>query len=208
MGVENFITFLFTAFIFIATPGLDTIFVLNKSITQGKKSGIRATLGINTGILVHTIFAALGLSVLLSKTNYAFTTIKYAGFIYLLFLGITKLKNSNKALKLEEHKKPKKQKSDFWSGFITNTLNPKVALFILAFFPQFINPTQIKNPLPFIILGTTFAILGTIWYVALTFFASSFTQKINNNPNFNLWLNRLSGIAFILMGISIVLANN
>ncbi|EWH10953.1 lysine exporter protein (lyse/ygga) [Cellulophaga geojensis KL-A] len=208
MGVENFITFLLTALIFIVTPGIDTVFVLNKSISQGKKSGIHATLGINTGILVHTVFAALGLSVLLSKSDYAFTAIKYTGFVYLLFLGITKLKSSNKTLKIKECNKPKKQKSDFWSGFLTNTLNPKVALFILAFFPQFINPAQIKNPIPFILLGATFAIIGTLWYIGLTFFASSFTQKINNNPSFNLWLNRLSGVVFILMGISIVLAIN
>ncbi|MCL5246921.1 LysE family translocator [Cellulophaga sp. 20_2_10] len=205
MGIENFITFLFTAFIFIITPGIDTVFVLNKSIVQGKKSGIYATLGINTGILAHTLFAALGLSVLLSKSEHAFTTIKYAGFIYLIILGISKLKNSKKTVKFKESKEPKKGKNDFWSGFFTNTLNPKVALFVLAFFPQFINPTEIKNPIPFIVLGISFAVMGTLWYIALTFFASSFTQKINNNPNFNLWLNRLSGVAFILMGISIVL---
>tara|TARA_R110002049_G_scaffold243472_2_gene417209 strand:- start:358 stop:714 length:357 start_codon:yes stop_codon:yes gene_type:complete len=92
-------------------------------------------------------------------------------------------------------------KNDFWSGFITNTLNPKVALFILAFFPQFINPTQIENPIPFFILGLTFAIMGVFWYSGLTVFASFFSDKIKNNPNSGILLNRVSGIVFILMAI-------
>lgn len=206
MGIENFITFMLTALVFVMTPGIDTVFVLNKSIGQGRKSGIKATLGINTGVLAHTVFAALGLSVLLSKSDVAFTIIKYVGFIYLIYLGYLKLKNNKNVLNIaHEVAQDKKVKSDFWSGFLTNTLNPKVALFFLAFFPQFITPNQIENPIPFILLGFTFAVIGTVWYLGLTFFATTFTQKIKSNPNFNIYLNKFSGIVFILMGIKIVL---
>ncbi|MDW5290706.1 LysE family translocator [Formosa sp. PL04] len=206
MGIQNFITFILTALVFVMTPGIDTVFVLNKSIGQGRKSGVYASLGINTGVLAHTFFAALGLTVLLSKSAMALIILKYVGFFYLMYIGVSKLKNSNAVLAvIAEPNTAKKGKSDFWSGFFTNILNPKVALFFLAFFPQFINPTHIENPIPFILLGLTFALLGTVWYIGLTYFASNFTEKINSNPNFNVWLNRLSGFAFILMGITIVL---
>ncbi|WP_158837716.1 LysE family translocator [Polaribacter sp. L3A8] len=206
MGIENFITFMLTALVFVMTPGIDTVFVLNKSIVQGRKSGVQAAFGINTGVLAHTVFAALGLSVLLSKSDVAFTAIKYIGFVYLIYLGFLKLKNNKEVLNITNNtSKNKKVKSDFWSGFLTNTLNPKVALFFLAFFPQFIAPDQIENPVPFILLGITFALIGTVWYLGLTFFATTFTDKIKNNPNFNRYLNKISGIVFILMGIKIIL---
>ncbi|PQJ73091.1 LysE family translocator [Polaribacter butkevichii] len=206
MGIENFITFMFTALIFVMTPGIDTVFVLNKSILQGRKSGVQAAFGINTGVLAHTVFAALGLSVLLSKSDVAFAAIKYIGFIYLIYLGCLKLKNNKEVLNItKDATQNKKVKSDFWSGFLTNTLNPKVALFFLAFFPQFIAPDQIENPVPFILLGITFALIGTVWYVGLTFFATTFTDKIKNNPSFSIYLNKVSGIVFILMGLKIIL---
>ncbi|ADV49855.1 LysE family translocator [Cellulophaga sp. E16_2] len=207
MGIENFVTFMLTALIFMMTPGIDTVFVLNTSIGQGRKSGIYATLGINTGVLTHTLFAALGLSVLLSKSVMAFSIIKYVGALYLIYLGISKLKSTKNILPItEDNRQPKKVKSDFWSGFLTNTLNPKVALFVLAFFPQFITPSQLENPIPFILLGLTFAFIGTIWYLGLTFFASTFSHKIKTNPSFSIWSNKLSGFVFILMGIKIALS--
>lgn len=202
MGVINFTTFIVTALLFIITPGIDTVFVLNKSINNGKKSGIQASFGINTGILVHTAFAALGISVLISKSVIALIALKYIGALYLIYLGILSIKSKTELLsKPKENDQVKVAKSDFWSGFMTNTLNPKVALFFLAFFPQFINPTQIENPVPFFILGITYAVMGIIWYSGLTFFASSFSNKIKNNPKSGIWMNRVSGTVFILMGI-------
>jgi len=206
MGIENFFSFFITAMFYTMTPGMDTVYVLNKSIGQGRKSGIYATLGINTGVLTHTLFAALGLSVLLSKSEYGFTIIKFAGAIYLIYLGFVKFRNREDFLPNEtKNKVHKDKKNDFWSGFLTNTLNPKVALFFLAFFPQFINPNQIENPKPFIALGITYALIGVLWYLLLTIFASAFSQKFKNNPSVGLWLNKLSGIVFIIIGIKIAL---
>lgn len=204
MGIENFITFMLTALIFVMTPGIDTIFVLNKSIGQGIKSGVYASLGVNTGVLLHTFFAALGLTVLLSRSVLAFTVIKYVGFVYLVYLGISKLKNSKTVIGINTKNVPqKKGQNDFWSGFLTNSLNPKVALFFLAFFPQFIKTSEIENPLPFVLLGLTYALIGVIWYVILTLFASRFSTSIKNNPKAGLWINRASGLIFILMGLQI-----
>ena len=204
LGIENFMTFMVTALFFIMTPGIDTVFVLNKSIGQGRKSGIVSAMGINTGILTHTFLSAIGLTVLIAKSAIAFMVIKYIGAAYLVYIGVKKYMDTS-ALFTEQTVSEAKNssKNDFWSGFFTNSLNPKVALFFLAFFPQFITPSKLEDPVPFVLLGITFAIIGVIWYVTLTMFASTFSTKIKGNPNSGIWLNRVSGFVFVLMGLQI-----
>tara|TARA_B100001059_G_scaffold229599_2_gene262415 strand:- start:1390 stop:1986 length:597 start_codon:yes stop_codon:yes gene_type:complete len=193
-----------TALFFIMTPGIDTVFVLNKSIGQGRKSGIVSAMGINTGILTHTFLSAIGLTVLIAKSAIAFMVIKYIGAAYLVYIGVKKYMDTS-ALFTENttSEANKSSKNDFWSGFFTNSLNPKVALFFLAFFPQFITPSKLEDPVPFVLLGVTFAIIGVIWYVILTLFASTFSTKIKGNPNSGIWLNKISGFVFVLMGLQI-----
>ena len=207
MGIEHFITFALTALFFIMTPGMDTLFILNKSIGKGKKSGIHATLGVNSGVLVHTALGALGLSLIIAQSTSAFTIIKFAGAAYIIYMGIIQLKSkANFIPTYQPNQKQSSVKSDFWSGFFTNTLNPKVALFFLAFFPQFIDPIQIKNPVPFILLGLTYAAIGIVWYLTLALFAGSFSQKIIAKPKVGMWIGKLSGVIFLLMGVTIALA--
>ncbi len=204
MGVENLIAFMITALFFIMTPGIDTVFVLNKSIGQGRKSGIYATLGINAGVLVHAFFAALGLSVLIAKSAFTLSLIKFLGGAYLIYLGFLKMKDKKDFFSTDI--KNENSKNDFWAGFITNTLNPKVALFFLAFFPQFIEANKLNNPIPFLFLGITYALIGIVWFLILTIFASVFSQKLKRNPKSGYWLNKLSGLVFIIMGIKIALS--
>lgn len=204
MGIENLMTFMVTTLFFVMTPGMDTIFVLNKAIDQGRKSGIYATLGINTGVLLHTLFGALGLSVLLAKSDYAFALVKYIGAFYLIYLGFLKLINQKSFFPKKTNTIKRGSKNDFWSGFFTNTLNPKVALFFVAFFPQFIRSEQLNNPLPFIFLGGIYALMGMVWLLILTLFASAFKQQLKDHPTAGVWLNKLSGMVFILMGLKII----
>lgn len=207
IGIENFLTFVIAATIFVLTPGLDTIFILNKSIAQGKRAGIYATMGINTGVLVHTVFAALGLSLIVARSVLAFAVLKYFGAAYLFYLGVSKLISKESIFDVQALKKDNKTgKQNFISGVINNVLNPKVALFVLAFFPQFIKREYISSPAPFIFLGTTYAILGLTWLLILTLFASAFSKKLSNNKRANTWINRLSGITFILMGVKVALS--
>ncbi|TRZ43524.1 LysE family translocator [Robertkochia solimangrovi] len=206
MGIENLMTFMITSFLFIMTPGIDTVFVLNKSIGQGRKSGIYATLGINSGVLTHTFLAAIGLSVLIAKSDFVVTLIKFLGSGYLIYLGFLKLKNKKDLFQPDHKKEIDNSKNDFWSGFLTNTLNPKVALFFLAFFPQFIQADQLENPIPFIVLGITYAIIGIMWFLILTVFASVFRQKLQDSPKSGVWINALSGLVFIILGIKIVMS--
>ncbi|MEH0152568.1 LysE family translocator [Limibacter armeniacum] len=209
MGIDNFATFIVTTVFFILTPGIDTLFVLNKAITQGKASGIYATLGINAGVMVHTLFAVFGLSIIVARSALVFTFVKYVGALYLLYLGVIKLYSYNGSPILDKGRQDNKRgKDNFIAGFVTNVLNPKVALFFLAFFPQFINPSQIKNPTPFIILGITYAIMGTIWFLILTMFAGMFSKKFRENPKAFMWLNKSSGVVFILMALKVAFTKN
>lgn len=205
MGIENFYTFAISTLFFIMTPGIDTVFVLNKSIAEGEKPGIYASLGVNSGILIHTLIGALGLSILISNSPLALTAIKYCGAVYLIYTGVITLVRRRKKLTLSIENQTKRNKpNSYWSGLITNTLNPKVALLFLAFFPQFIAPSHIQNPLPFVILGLSYAVMGTLWYVLLTLLASRCSEKLKTNKNTVLYLNTISGVVFIAMGLLIV----
>jgi RhtB (resistance to homoserine/threonine) family protein len=201
MGIENLWTFILTALIFIMTPGMDTVFILNTALSQGKKAGFYASLGINTGILVHTLFAALGLSLLIAKSVTAFLTIKYLGALYLVYLGISKMREKGSSFDFEAVVETKSAQKNFTSGIITNVLNPKVALFFISFFPQFIHINALNNPQPYLILGVLYAFMGVIWFSFLSIFASFISVKLGNSSKTGSWVNTLSGLVFILMGL-------
>jgi len=203
MGIINYATFIVASFLFIISPGIDTVFILNKSIALGRKSGIYATLGITTGVLVHTTLAAFGLSLILAQSAMAFSMIKYAGAAYLIGMGITKLFDGGNMIKQDGQTPLVSIHKTYVSAVFTNVLNPKVAIFFLAFFPQFIQPTYIHNARPFIFLGITYAVMGLLWLLILTFFAGSFSVKLKNSPFIGSWLNKFSAIAFVLMGIKV-----
>ena len=206
-GVENFSLYLISAILFVLTPGIDTIFILNKSLTKGKKSGFYSSLGICSGILVHTTFAALGLSIILAQSAIAFSLIKYLGAAYLIYIGLKALFSKKETLNFKEQSlETESVWASFRSGVITNVFNPKVALFFLSFFPQFISKTNTDSALPFFILGFTYAGLGIIWCFILAYFSSLFSSKLKTNEKFNFWLNKTSSAIYILMGLKIAMA--
>lgn len=205
IGIENLSLFIVSTVIFITTPGIDTIFLLNKSLSEGRKSGFYALLGVLGGTMVHTLFAALGISVIIAKSVVVFSIIKYLGAAYLIFLGIKALYSKNK-LSIQIKEEYGSNWSNFRMGLFTNILNPKVALFFLSFFPQFINVSGGKSPsLSFLTLGLICAFIGFTWGLFLVYFSSYFSHKINGNLRLGNWVNRFSGSVFILLGIKIAL---
>ena len=205
VGIENYTLFLITALLFIMTPGIDTVFVLNKSISQGRTAGIYSTFGVKSGVLIHTLFAALGLSMILAQSAIAFSIIKYLGALYLIYMGISAVLSKKKLDFAAPAPTPKSNIQNFYSGFITNVLNPKVALFFLSFFPQFIKKEYFNSPVPFVTLGITYAVLGLMWFLTITYFSSMFSARLKENPRFNNWMNKASGAVYILMGIKIAM---
>lgn len=163
-GIIHFTTFLMIGILLNLTPGNDTIFILSKSIGQGKKAGIMSALGIGTGSVIHTVLAALSLSIIIAKSILLFNIIKYAGAAYLLYIGykmLTDKSQLNTNISLEN--KGVNYLKIYRDAIITNVLNPKVALFFIAFLPQFIDPAVRNTIVPFLILGMTFIITGMIW---------------------------------------------
>ena len=204
-GVENFPAFIITAFIFEITPGLDTMFVLNKSLQQGKRSGLYATLGVNTGVLIHTLIGAVGITVLLASSPVGFGVVKYVGALYILYMGISGLKSKADIFSLSPHSTAKNKGSkSFWSGFVTNAFNPNVALFFIALFPQFIGADYLNSPIPFVVLGITYAILGIIWLAVLAIFAGALSIRLHNRPKTGYYVQKGSAVAFIVMAVMMV----
>ena len=203
-GIINFEVFLITAILLNLTPGTDTMYIVSRSIAQGRKAGIYSALGISAGIVVHTFLAAFGLSVILMQSAVLFNLIKVAGAIYLSYLGIRMILTKNEAK--EQKSLPKQSnKKILLQGMITNVTNPKVALFFLAFLPQFIHTNSgVPTPTPFIILGLTFTLTGGIWCLITAYFSSMATTRLRGNSKVSTVLNRLTGIVFIAMGIKLL----
>ncbi len=205
-GIINFETFLIAGIILNLTPGADTMYVLGRSIAQGKKAGILSALGISTGAIFHIIFATLGLSIILSKSAMAFEIVKYLGAAYLVFLGLKAIfRKTDGKFELNDENEILDYKKIYFSGILTNILNPKVALFFLAFLPQFIDPNYVQSSLPFLILGITFLLTGTIWCLILALFASKLSDRIRKNYKIKMWLDKITGSIFIALGIKLAL---
>lgn len=205
-GIINYETFLLTGILLNITPGNDTIFILSRSMAQGKKAGVMSVLGIATGSIIHTFLAAFGLSIIIAKSILVFNIIKYAGAAYLLYISFKMLTDKTS---LNTENSVENESVDYLKiyrdGVITNVLNPKVALFFIAFLPQFIDSNLKNTVLPFLILGFSFTITGTIWCLILAFFASTIFSKLKVNKNITTYINKICGIALIGLGIKVAL---
>jgi threonine/homoserine/homoserine lactone efflux protein len=200
-GIHDFGLFLAAGFLLNLTPGPDTVYILGRSIAQGREAGIASALGICVGSIFHTCAAALGLSAILATSAVAFVAIKVLGGAYLIFLGIKLLLDRRTELSLPSNFRQRTSAAAFQQGVFTNVLNPKVALFFLAFLPQFIDPGTNNKILAFVTLGFTFVTTGTIWCLILAWFASSFSDRLRANPTITAWLNRAVGSLFVFVGL-------
>ena len=205
-GIHDFGLFLTTGVLLNLTPGPDTLYILGRSIVQGREAGIASALGISLGSIFHTCAAALGLSAILATSALAFGAIKLLGGVYLIFLGIKMVLDRRKHLSLPSSFRRNTRAAAFRQGVLTNMLNPKVALFFLAFLPQFIDPASKIKVLAFLILGFTFVTTGTIWCLILAWFASAFSERLRKNETIAQWLNRTAGALFVFLGLRLAIA--
>jgi threonine/homoserine/homoserine lactone efflux protein len=204
-AIQNFGTFLISCILLNLTPGSDTILILSKSIAQGRRAGVITALGIGLGIIGHTLLAAFGLSLIIAKSIVLFSIVKYAGAAYIFYLGVRMiLDRQGIDLSSDSSQDEKRTIHSFRDGFLTNILNPKVALFFIAFLPQFIDPTHHSGPLPFIILGLTFTTTGTIYCSLLAVFAAQIFAKLRESNTFTIVLNKTCGS--VLVGLAAYVA--
>src|SRR4051812_47389821 len=167
LGIHDFWLFVASGVVVNVTPGPDTLYIVGRSAAQGRRAGVLSVLGISTGVLIHTAAAAIGLSALLASSAAAFTVVRYAGAAYLIYLGLRLLMSRGNDSPAASDVAPTSGPRDGWAiyrqGVLTNVLNPKVALFFLAFLPQFVDPGSTHRTLAFLSLGLVFVLSGTIW---------------------------------------------
>src|SRR5438045_6132882 len=205
-GIHDFGLFLAAGILLNLTPGPDTVYILGRSIAQGREAGVASALGISLGSIFHTCAAALGLSAILATSAIAFGVIKLLGGAYLIFLGIKMILDRRKQLSLPSDFRRRTNTAAFRQGILTNILNPKVALFFLAFLPQFIDPASSTKIPAFLILGFAFVTTGTIWCFILAWFASAFSERLRTNETIAQWLNRTAGALFVFLGLRLATA--
>lgn len=205
--MENFYLFVLMCIFFIILPGPDTAISTKNTITAGKVGGLKTVLGICCALLIHTSAAVLGLSAIIVKSALLFSVFKYVGAVYLLYLGVKtlwSLKKKEVAVSVEMNKKSKMvSTSCFKQGFLTDLLNPKVAILFLTFFPQFVDPGS-NTFLPFVIMGTTYTVMTALWsllYVYLINHISAFMKK----PKTQNIIEGITGTILIGFGIRLFL---
>ena len=178
------------------------LYVLTRSVDQGRKAGLASCSGIATGSLVHVLAATLGLSALLLSSSVAYSAVKYAGAAYLIYLGVKKLRE-RPAMDIEaKHVPPLPLRRVYAQGVLVEALNPKVAIFFFAFLPQFVNPARGQVSLQFLALGMLFTLLGfisdSIW--ALT--AGSAAGWLRRNQSFSRNQRYISGTVYLGLGMA------
>ena len=163
-----------------------------------------SALGISTGILVHTLLAAFGLSVILRESALAFNIMKIAGAGYLVFLGIKAVVSKKPLFDSDPESLDESPLKVYRQGVLTNVLNPKAALFFLALLPQFVSQSAGSSPLPFLALGLTFFTTSTIWSVVLAFAASFANALLRKNERVQKGAGKVTGIIYILLGLNVL----
>jgi threonine/homoserine/homoserine lactone efflux protein len=210
-GIHDLTLFVISGLLLNIMPGPDSLLIMARSATQGWRAGCAAALGIGAGTMVHISAAALGLSAVLATSATAFTAVKWIGAAYIVWCGIgmlrARLQTAQTGTPLSA---PLGQAATyrriFAQGFLTNVLNPKVALFFLAFVPQFIDADAADKPLAFLILGCIFNVNGMLWCNGLAIFTAFASTKLKIKPLVALWLNRVTGGLFIALGARLALA--
>jgi threonine/homoserine/homoserine lactone efflux protein len=204
LGTHDLWLFILSGLLLNITPGVDTLYIVGRSSTQGFRAGFVAALGIGTGCLVHILATTIGLSALLATSAMAFSIIKSIGACYLIYIGITILRSTQTPLHVKTKTAHQTLKNIFWQGFLTNILNPKVALFFLAFLPQFVDITANNKAVSMLFLGILFDINGTIWNIIVAWLAMVFISKVQAHHTFALWFNRSIGALFLALGIKLL----
>jgi len=205
-GTEHLGLFIVTGLLLNITPGQDTLYIVGRSMSQGRRAGLLSVLGISSGCLVHSFAAAFGLSAILATSAQAFLIVKLAGAAYLTYLGIRMiLERAPEAVG-----GPQFERESPWAiyraGLLTNVLNPKVALFFMAFLPQFVSASAESRVLAFLFLGAVFIFNGTLWCLVLVLSASAISARLRGRASAGVALKRAAGAVFVGLGVRLAVS--
>jgi len=216
-GIHDLALFVVSGLLLNITPGPDFVFIVGRSAALGFRAGVWAALGIGAGCFVHVSAAALGLSAMLAASAAAFTFIKWAGAAYLVYVGLSMWRETRQPAVTATADGENKAASHnvathaaiFRQGLLTNVLNPKVALFFLAFVPQFIDSSSPGKVTAFLLLGLVFNINGTLWNIFVAWATARMLKRVGAAQRMaapRRWLNRVLGGFFIVLGAKLALA--
>jgi threonine/homoserine/homoserine lactone efflux protein len=194
-----FLTFLVAALALNIAPGPDMLYVIGRSVGQGRKAGIVSSLGVFVGCWVHILAAAFGIAALLRSSPVAFNVVRYAGAAYLIYLGIRML--AQKTDLSSQQLKTESLGAIFRQGAITNMLNPKVAIFFLAFLPQFIDAQRGSVALQIVMLGLIFNVGGTLVNLAVAYAGGTLGELLRRNQSVARLQRRFTGLIFVGLGL-------
>ncbi|MCC8950970.1 threonine/homoserine/homoserine lactone efflux protein [Bradyrhizobium sp. USDA 4516] len=204
LGIHELWLFVLSGLLLNVTPGPDTAYIIGRTIQLGWRGGAAAAIGISCGCLVHVLGAAIGLSALLMASSTAFLAVKLVGAAYLVLTGLQMLlARARPVADITGQGGETSISRVFWQGALTNILNPKVALFFLAFLPQFVAADSPHKTLAFLVLGLIFITGGTLWCLGLAAFAARAAGHIRQSAGVIAWINRSLGALFIYLGVRV-----
>ena len=193
---STLLVFAGASIVMLLFPGPSVIYIVTRSVEQGRRAGLVSMLGVEAGGLVHVAAAALGISALVASSATAFSVVKYAGAAYLIFLGVQRWRQG-----AGEPGRPGPQARGqlFWQGMLVNVLNPKTAIFFLAFLPQFVDPSMAVAPQA-LVLGAEFIAIAVISDGAYAVVAGSLGERVRRSALGNRWVDRAAGGALVGLG--------
>ncbi|WP_400163353.1 LysE family translocator [Brevibacillus sp. TJ4] len=205
MDLSLTLSFLAVAVLLTLAPGPDILFVIAQSISNGRKAGILTALGLASGVIVHTLAAALGITAVLYNSAFAFQLIKYAGALYLLYLAYQAIRDGATPLTAAA---PVRQKGIqlYRTGVLMNILNPKVSLFFLALLPQFVTHGTGNEPLQMMLLGVIFMVQAIVVFSLVALFAGQVGSKLMARPKVGKYVNYGKAVLYAAIGLRLALA--
>ena len=205
MEMEVILSFFSVAILLTLAPGPDILFVIAQSVSQGKHAGIATALGLCTGLLVHISAAVLGVSAVIYQSALAFSVVKYAGAVYLLYLAWQAFRERDEGLSFGRQK-PMAYASLYKKGIVMNVLNPKVSLFFLALQPQFVDPSAGQIPQQMLVLGVIFLVQALAVFTLVSIGAEKLRQWLSAHTAITRRIHWLKGAIFALIGIQIAVS--
>ena len=196
----KFALFITVSWALIIAPGPDMLYVITRGMTHGRGAGMLSAIGVMCGILVHTTAAALGLTLIFQTSALAFLMVKYLGALYLIYLGIKSWRDKSN-FQLERSSSTVSSRQLFWQGLLSNVLNPKIAIFFLAFLPQFVDKGSGQVTLQLTVLGLIFAFLGLCFLLVVGYSSGTIGSWLSHRPQYARLSQRLTGSILIGLGV-------
>ena len=205
--IETILLFILASAALGISPGPDNIIVFSQAVANGRRAGILVTFGLCTGLLVHTATVSLGIAAIFQTSPLAFTLLKIVGALYLLYLAWQAFNSNSTALEIGQEKALNWQKL-YVRGIIMNVTNPKVAIFFLAFLPQFTNPSVGSVPLQMLLLGGLFILTTLVLFCGIAWFAGFLGQRLKKSTKYRKYTNRVVGSVFTALAVKLIISSH